>query len=112
MAKIAMWITAGPGLEAKALAGVRLATRLRETGRAETEVFFFGPGVELLDVSEGELRKALDGLRPAGVPVSACVNNAKNLGAEDRLKAYGVDLLPATEVVARLTDEGYQIIGY
>ncbi len=112
MTKIASWITAGPGQEGKALAGVRIAARLRQSGRAETKVIFFGPGVQLLDQATGELREALEALKGAGSPLIACQFNAKQLGAEDRLTAYGVSLEPAGDVLIQLTEEGYQVVGY
>jgi hypothetical protein len=112
MAKIASWITAGPGQEGKALAGVRIAARLRQSGRAETKVIFFGPGVQLLDEATGELHEAIESLKGAGVPILACQFNAQQLGATDRLKAYGVDLQGAGDVLVELTEEGYQVVGY
>lgn len=112
MTKIASWITAGPGQEGKALAGVRIAARLRQSRRAETKVVFFGPGVQLLDQASGELREALESLKGAGSPIIACQFNAKQLGAEERLKNYGVSLEPASDVLVQLTEEGYQVVGY
>ena len=112
MTKIASWITAGPGQEGKALAGVRIAARLKQNGRAETKVVFFGPGVQLLDEATGDLREAIESLRGQGVPILACQFNAQQLGATERLKAYGVDLQGAGDVLVQLTEEGYQVVGY
>ena len=112
MTKIASWITAGPGQEGKALAGVRIAARLKQAGKAETKVVFFGPGVQLLDQATGDLHEALEALKGQGVPIVACQFNAQQLGATDRLKEYGVDLLAAGDVLVQLTEEGYQVVGY
>jgi hypothetical protein len=112
MTKIASWITAGPGQEGKALAGVRIAARLHQAGKAETKVVFFGPGVKLLDEATGDLREAIEALKGAGVPILACQFNAQQLGASERLQAYGVDLQGAGDVLVQLTEEGYQVVGY
>lgn len=112
MAKIAFWITAGPNLEAKALAGLRLALRLKTVRHQDVQVFLYGPGLELAASDSPLVREALKTLREAEVAMGACPVNAKSLGiSEDVVVGAGVGLRAAGEVLVELVDQGYQVIG-
>lgn len=112
MAKLAFWITAGPDLSDKALAGIILATRLKQHRGQDVEVYFFGPGVQLAGKAEGRVHEALQGLMGAGVPAGVCPANADQYGVTDALNASGFAMEPAGEALIRLVENGYQVVGY
>jgi hypothetical protein len=112
MAKLAFWITAGPDLESKALAGLRLASRLKTVRQQDVKVYLFGPGVALAASSSEDVAAALESLREAGVPVGACPANVKSMGIDEQLVLNaGVELNPAGEVLIDWVETGYQVIG-
>ena len=111
MAKVAFWVTAGGGLEGKALSAIRLATRLKSQRQQDVEVYFFGPGVELMGRATGDLRDGVDALFAASVPAGVCPFNAQQFGVEDALRTRGFRMEPAGEALVRLVDEGYQVVG-
>lgn len=112
MAKIAFWVTAGQDLEAKALAGLRLAARLKTARQQEVQVYLFGPGVGLAVSESPAVQSALKDLREADVAVGACPANVENMGLDTMaVSAVGVGLRPAGEVMIELVENGYQVIG-
>ncbi|MCL5063667.1 MAG: DsrE family protein [Firmicutes bacterium] len=113
MAKIAFWITAGPDQAPKAMAGLRLAQRLRTVrDQKEVEVYLFGPGVRLTTDPNPGIQEVLQDLKLADVRVGACPANVKQMGLdEEQVMASGAVLRPAGEVLVELVDAGYQIIG-
>ena len=111
MAKIAFWITAGPSLQDKAIANIVLAGRLRANRNQDVQVYFFGPGVQLVGQAEGYLVEALATLVKESVPMAACPGNAEQYGVTTRVTDQGITLEPAGEALLRLADEGYQIVG-
>lgn len=88
-----------------------LAARLRSQRGADARVFFFGPGVRLAGSPEGPVVEALKALHEAEVPTGACTFQAQQFGVAQNLTDGGIDLEPAGEVILRLTEEGYQIVG-
>lgn len=112
MAKLAFWITAGPELEDKALAGVVLAGRLKQNRGQDVEVYFFGPGVKLAGQASGRMKEALDALAEAKVPAGVCPFNAEQYGVTDELASNGYRMEPAGEALVRLVEEGYAVVGY
>ncbi|MCY0878889.1 MAG: DsrE family protein [Firmicutes bacterium] len=113
MAKIAFWITAGPELEAKAVAGLRLAERLKTGRHADVEVFLYGPGLHLTTSPSPAIQEALGALKQAAVAMGACPVNVKTMGLEDDVvAAAGVQLRRrAVDALLELVEQGYQIIG-
>ncbi|AUW95142.1 MAG: hypothetical protein C7B44_01165 [Sulfobacillus thermosulfidooxidans] len=111
MAKIAFWITAGPGLEEKVLANLVLAGRLKANRNQDIEVYFFGPGVKLAGQAEGHLAEALKTLSSGQVPMGACPFNADQYGVTTTVTEQGIHMEPAGEALVRLTEQGYQIVG-
>lgn len=111
MAKIAFWITAGPNLADKALANLRLASRLRDNRKQDVQVYFFGPGVELAGRAEGAVKEALMGLTQSSVPIAACPFNAEQYGVTTQVTDQGIVMEPAGEALIRLVENGYQVVG-
>ncbi len=112
MAKIAFWITAGPELESKALAGLRLAHRLKTVRKQDVKVYLFGPGVALAVSESPNVVSALAELREAGLIVGACPANVQNMGLDEKaISAVGVDLKPAGEVLVDWVEAGYEVVG-
>ncbi|MCY0899827.1 MAG: DsrE family protein [Firmicutes bacterium] len=113
MANIAFWITAGPELEGKALAALRLAERLKTVRQQNVEVFLYGPGLQLTQSLSPAIQDALASLREATVSMGACPVNVQTMGvAEDVVAAAGVDLKRrAVDALIELVEGGYQIIG-
>lgn len=113
IARIAFWITAGPEMREKALAGLRLAARLAERKAHEVRVFLYGPGVHLADADDPELEEAFSGLGTALIPVGACPVNVARLGADQAAIANkGVQLDEhAVDAIVAVVEEGYQVIG-
>jgi hypothetical protein len=112
MAKIAFWITAGTDLESKALAGLRLATRLKTVRQQDVKVYLFGPGVGLAASDSPQLVSALTDLRAAGVPLGACPANVKMMGLDEAVVlAAGAELTPAGEVLIDYVESGYEVVG-
>ncbi|MCY0885123.1 MAG: DsrE family protein [Firmicutes bacterium] len=112
MAKLAFWITAGPELEEKALAGLILAARLKANRNQDVQVYLFGPGVRLAANPSPRIKEALDGLNQASVPVSYCPANAKQYQLEEAMAATGYRSVPAGEAIVELAESGYEIVGY
>ena len=112
MAKVAFWVTAGPGLEGKALAALRLAARLKSQRAQDVEIYFFGPGVKLVGEATGEVREAIDACFGAEVPSGACPFNAEQFGVKEELAARGFRMEPAGEALIRLVEAGYQVVGF
>ncbi|MCY0880449.1 MAG: DsrE family protein [Firmicutes bacterium] len=114
MAKIAFWITAGPDLKEKALAGVVLAGRLKKNRRQDVEVYFFGPGVALAGqaAQDPQLKEIFTQLFDSQAPVGVCPFNAEQYGVKDLLASNGYRMEPAGEALVRLVEQGYQVIGY
>lgn len=111
VAKIAFWITAGPGLEEKVLANLVLAGRLKANRNQDIEVYFFGPGVKLAGQAEGFMAETLQSLSSGEVPMGACPYNAEQYGVSASVTGQGIKMEPAGEALVRLTEEGYQIVG-
>jgi len=111
MAKVAFWITAGPGLADKALSNLVLAGRLKANRGQDVQVYFFGPGVELAGKAEGPLLEALKTLGQEQVPMAACPFNADQYGVTATMTEHGIHLEPAGEALIRLVEAGYQIVG-
>jgi hypothetical protein len=112
MAKIAFWITAGPDQPDKALAGIRLAQRMKDHRGQDMEVYFFGPGIKLLGDPPPPVKAALEDLFQSKAPVGICPANAEQLGIKDELAAQGYRMEPAGEALIRLVEAGYQVVGY
>ncbi|MCY0874997.1 MAG: DsrE family protein [Firmicutes bacterium] len=112
MAKMAFWITAGPELEEKALAGMVLASRLKKNRGQDVEVYFFGPGVKLVGSSSERVKEALSMLKDAQVVGSYCPFNAQQYSVEDAVSGAGLQPEPAGEALVRLVEQGYQVVGY
>ncbi len=112
MAKLAFWITAGPELADKALAGIVLATRLKQNRGQDVEVYLFGPGVKFAGEAQGDARAKFMDLIKAEVPVGVCPANAESYGVKEILESEGYIMEPAGEALIRLNDSGYQIVGY
>ena len=112
MAKLAFWITAGPELEAKAISGIVLGSRLKKTRGQDVEVYFFGPGVKLVGEPSEAVREALAMLRDADVHGGYCPFNAQQYGVETAVAGAGLHGEPAGEALVRLVEEGYQVVGY
>ncbi|MCL6562758.1 MAG: DsrE family protein [Firmicutes bacterium] len=111
MAKIAFWITAGPELADKALANLVMAERLKKNRGQEVEVYFFGPGVKLAGEAQGKVREAIDALKAAEVPLRACPAIADQYGVTARMSEDGIVMEPAGQVLVRLVEEGYEVVG-
>ncbi len=112
MAKIAFWITAGPDQSDKALAGIRLAQRMKDHRGQDMEVYFFGPGVKLLGDPPPAVKSALDDLFASGSPIGICPANAEQFGIKDDLAVQGYRMEPAGEALMRLVESGYHVVGY
>lgn len=112
MTKVAFWITAGPELEAKALSGIVLASRLKKNRGQDVEVYFFGPGVELVGKPSEKVKEALAMLRDAEVHGGYCPFNAQQFDVESAVSGEGLHGEPAGEALVRLIEEGYQVVGY
>jgi len=113
MARIAFWITAGPELADKAVAGLRLAERLATARQQEVTVFLYGPGVKLVGSDRADVAEALAALRTGSVPMNACPFNVKMVGMDpDVVSQAGVSVdKTAGEVLIQLVEDGYQVIG-
>lgn len=112
MAKLAFWITAGPELEAKVLSGIVLASRLKKNRGQDVEVYFFGPGVELVGKPSPKVAEALAMLRDAEVHGGYCPFNAEQFGVEEAVSGAGLHGEAAGEALIRLVEDGYQVVGY
>lgn len=112
MAKIAFWITAGPGLEEKALAGLRMAERLKTNQNQDVQVFFAGPAVHLTSNPILEIAETIHRLHELNILPSTCPVNARNAGLNPQLIAEaGFGLRAAGEVLVEWVESGYQVIG-
>lgn len=112
MAKVAFWITAGPELEAKAISGIILASRLKKNRGQDVEVYFFGPGVQLVGKPSEKVKEALAMLRDAEVHGGYCPFNAQQFDVETAVTAEGLHGEAAGEALVRLIEDGYQVVGY
>lgn len=93
------------------MAGIMLATRLKTMRGHDVEVYFFGPGVKLAGQASGPVKEALDKLLEA-VPTGVCPFNADQFEVRDALNASGYKMEPAGEALARLIEDGYEVVGY
>jgi hypothetical protein len=99
--------------------GSRVAQRILEVAAdegIELEVFCFGPAQRRLGLAETEadrvFNRQVDELVAAGVVVGACVNSARAYGAEDGLRARGLDLQVARDQFVRFTLEGATVVTF
>ena len=75
------------------------------------EVFIFAAAQRALtDPDRAVFNRGVDALVAAGVPVSACTNFARKLGADDALLARGIRLEPARDAYLRFTLAGATVI--
>lgn len=99
--------------------GSRVAQRMMEIAADEgvdVEIFCFGPAQRRLTATDTEpestFNRQIDELIAGGVHVGACVNAARADGAEDALRARGLDLQVARDEFLRFTLEGSTVITF
>lgn len=99
--------------------GSRVAQRILEVAPdegIELEVFVFGPAQRRLGAGDTEadhtFNRQVDELVAAGVVVGACVNSARADGAEDALRARGLDLQVARDQLVRFTLEQATVVTF
>ncbi|QSO48672.1 hypothetical protein [Alicyclobacillus mengziensis] len=78
----------------------------------DVEVYFFGPGVELVGKPSDKVKEALTMLRNAEVYGGYCPFNAQQFDVESAVSGEGLHGEPAGEALVRLIEEGYQVVGY
>jgi len=93
---------------------VTVAGRVAEVARsrgARLEVFIFAAAQRALtDPGKTVFNEGVDTLVSGGVPVSACTNFARKLGAEGALLDRGIRLEPARDAYLRFTLAGATVI--
>lgn len=100
--------------------GSHVAERIRQVTAergVELEVFCFGPAQDALsdgstEPAHVEYRKQIDALAAAGVPVGACLNDAKAAGTVENLESRGITLQYARDAFARFGLEGASVVSF
>ena len=91
-----------------------VAGRIHEVGTTyalAVEVFIFAAAQRALtDPRKEPFNRAVDQLIAQGVPVTACTNFARKLGAAEQFAARGIRLEPARDAFIRYTMEGSTVI--
>ena len=112
MVKVAFWITSGPDQEEKVLSGLNIAARMKANRGQTTEVYLYGPAVQLIGEGTEATREKIKALKEAGVPVGHCPANAKAYQVEKSIEDQGIYAQAAGEVMIRLVEEGFSVVGY
>ena len=100
--------------------GSHVAERIRQVADergVELEVFCFGPAQDALtgesaEPAHVEYRTQIDALAAAGVPVGACLNDARAAGTVENLEGRGIRLQFARDAFARFGIEGATVISF
>jgi hypothetical protein len=113
MAKALFLIMSGADSPAKADLGIMSASRALEKNRYEDlKVLLFGPSEEYVTKLNGPIQEAFTKLVEGKAIDSACVFIAQNAGLEDKMKDFGIELLPAGERLSHFVNNGYQVISF
>ncbi|MDA8203940.1 MAG: hypothetical protein M0Z49_14500 [Chloroflexi bacterium] len=98
--------------DAKAIVGVRMASRMVERGSLDdVRVLFFGPSERLLADPPEPIRDALGTLRRQAAPM-ACRFVAQEMQIAQPLEQAGTELVAAGEEIERRMLEGYQLMTF
>ena len=100
--------------------GSHVSERIRQVAGergVEFEVFCFGPAQDALtdgsmEPAHVEYRKQMDALAAAGVPVGACLNDARAAGTVEELEGRGFALQFARDAFVRFGLEGATVISF
>lgn len=76
--------------------------------------YFFGPGVRVPDqlAEHPELREQLAALLDSGITATACLFNARQVGAEERLRAAEIPMQGIGPELTDLVARGYQVMTF
>ena len=100
--------------------GSHVAERIRQVSAergVELEVFCFGPAQDALtdenmEPARIEYRSQINALAAAGVPLGACLNDARSAGTVENLEGRGIGLQFARDAFARFGLEGATVISF
>ncbi|MGP6219924.1 hypothetical protein [Caldiplasma sukawensis] len=105
--KMLFIISSGEEAKEKALAGLTMAVRTAEAGRADVRILFFGPSEEMIAKGDETVNSLLKRATEINIYKTACTFIASNKKIEKELTDKKVLLEPAGQVVAKAISEGY-----
>ncbi len=90
-----------------------LAERIHASGNSSLEVYVFGPAEQMLTrPDQVEFNTMIDKVVADGVPVTACIGIAQQIGAEEAFRARKLNLESAAVAFPRFADEGATVISF